>query len=94
MLRHPPLNIDKERNEFPSGLIVHIFKVFVNRLENKEPRFRGSLSHKILWLPGCVAGLLAVSYVPELSVLEDALHLDCSTPSAGKDLSTFTACVL
>ena len=51
-------------------------------------------SHKILWLTSSVTCLFTVCNVAELTVLEDTLHLDDTTPLAEKNLRTFTMSVL
>ncbi len=50
--------------------------------------------HKILWLTCCIASLLTICDVAELSILEYTLHLDDATPLAEKNLRTFTMSVL
>ena len=68
--------------------------------KNKDPEIPGPSSkmdkglHKILWLTCCIASLLTICDVAELSILEYTLHLDDATPLAEKNLRTFTMSVL
>ena len=69
-------------------------------MEKEKPRPEpgsvsdGRILHQILGLAGRVSTLLTDCIVAELSVLENTLHLDDSTPSAHQNLCTLTVCVL
>ncbi len=65
-------------------------------VENHRPSYRRGQSrlHQVLGLAGGIAGLLAVSDMTKLAVLENGLHFDDATPATGQDLLTFASCVL